>query len=207
MSKVNDSNYQQEHKAAKDELQQENESARQAQVLYEFMRAHPEIIPCEANLHLLKAWFGNLPEDISKATLGESIQHPKLRAQLAFQGEAQEREKLVDYIIENRQMSPDTSKHERARLLNQKLTTIETVRTIAENIQRKRELSQLPKKELQALARGPERQKFQEVPPLYQNRSMLYDLANTDLDGFKSLLRRCGKAQIDAILQQSEADQ
>jgi hypothetical protein len=200
--------YTEEKKQQKQDAKEQAEKARVAEAFRQFfdMNRDRGIIDCMANESILRAFFGDETDNISLQTLNDAVQHTSVSQQLARQSEHVEREKLVRYILSNRTMSPDTEKHERARLLNEKLTHIDTVRTIADNIKRKRELAALSTDELKAVARGPEPNKFMDVPPYFRTRNTLIDCANTDLPLFKRLIQKCGRAAIDAILQAPEEE-
>src|ERR1700674_1947044 len=198
--------YVEEKQQQKKELKAQAEATRVAEAFRQFFDMNRDIINCMANVSVWKAFFEDDTSNISLQTLNDAVEHTSVSQQLARQSEYVERQKLVKYILENRRMSPDTEKHERARLLNEKLTSLDTVREIAGNVQRKRELSQLPTNELKTLARGPEKSWLHPVPPLYQNRSMLLSLASENIQDFRLLVRRCGQAAIDAILAQRDED-
>ena len=67
-------------------------------------------------------------------------------------------------------------------------------------LKRKVEIRELTKEELRKMSRGVEASRFQPVPAIYQTRSMLLDLANTNVAEFRSLVKRCGEQQINKIL-------
>jgi hypothetical protein len=196
--------YTEEKKQQKQDAKEQAEKARVQQVFEEFFDQNRNIVRCEANEKLLRLFFGEDTENISLQTLNDALAHTSVNQQLARQRESVERENLVRYILGHRSMSPETATHERARLLNERLTHIDTVRTIADNIRRKRELAALSADELKVVARGPANHGFMEVPVMYRSKIMLLDLANTDLPAFKRLVQRCGKAAIDVLLQAPE---
>jgi nicotinamide mononucleotide adenylyltransferase len=198
--------YVEEKQQQKKELKAQAEAARVANAFQEFFDQNRDIVNCMANEKILRQFFGEDTENISVQTLKDAVEYTSVSQQLARQTEYVERQTLVRYILSNRTMSPETEKHERARLLNEKLTSLDTVREIAGNVRRKKELSKLPVQELKTLARGPEKSWLHPVPPLYQSRSMLLSLASENIQDFRLLVRRCGQAAIDAILAQRDEE-
>src|ERR1700694_2670062 len=168
--------YKETHDAEKAEIRVRQEELRIIEVFYNFVKAHPEIVSCEANRAILRHYFAGSEKDISAGTLEEALGHPALRARLAFQTPYKERLKLVDYIMSNRQMQPDTAKHERSRFMNEKLTAIETVRDVADNIKRKRELESKTVPELKSIVKGEPQSQWKPIPALYRSKNMLLSL-------------------------------
>ncbi len=198
--------YQEEKKDQRNKEKELAEKARVEQAFADFFDQNREVINCIANISVLTSFFEGDTSQITAQKLQDALDYTSVNQHLAKQSEYVERQKLVNYIIANRTMSPETEKHERARLLSD-LTHISTVRTIADNIRRKRELAALSTDQLKAVARGPAKDGYMEVPIMYRSKIMLLDLASTDLPAFKRLLARTRPGAIDAILAQRDDEE
>src|ERR1700694_1124212 len=150
--------YKETHDAEKAEIRVRQEELRIIEVFYNFVKAHPEIVSCEANRAILRHYFAGSEKDISAGTLEEALGHPALRAQLAFQSEQREREKLTAFIMKSRSQnqSESAAEHDEARFLNPKATDITTLRQINENILAKRELQSKSVEELREIIKRPD---------------------------------------------------
>ena len=194
-------------------LKMARHDAEQLKIFHEWSEAHPEF-QYEAAHSILKEYyhgepwtFENLSESAERLEENGAISRlrPKTEEQLAAD-EMEERKELVDFILENRQMLPETKRGEKIRFMNPRLTSIETLRQIKSNIEVKRRLATLTPEELKAEVRGPEKSWLHPVSPIYRTHSMLLSLPNTNLQEFRQLVRKCGQTAIDAILAQRGND-
>jgi hypothetical protein len=166
--------YSQQQAAIEETERASKESARQGTCLGNFMRAHPELSQIEANVSVIRDYFGkNSQEEIDSDSLEAALRHEKLRERLSFTNEQQERGQLCEFILKNRQMQQRTAQAERERFMSPH-TDIETLRQIKENIVSKRALSAKTVPELREIVRGPQGQQWKPVPQIYRNRSCSY---------------------------------
>ncbi len=194
-------------------LRQARADAKQLEIFHQWSQAHPEFA-YEAAHKLLQDYYHG--DEWTLADLQESAERLVAKGVITpmsppthediLQAEQEERLTLTNFIIANRQMQPETAKSERARFMNSSQTNIETLRQVKANIEQKRQLSALPKEQLQEIARGPQGQQYKPVPACYRTKVMLLDLASHNIQEFKQLIQRCGKAQIDAILAQRDEE-
>jgi hypothetical protein len=180
--------------------------ADEAAAFFEFYsKNRPEgLISCEANTKLLRDWMGDIK--ITAQSLQDAYENTSVNQQLAHQrSEGLERRDLVNFIIENRKMQPETEKAERERLMNPRLTAIETVRMIADRVKNRREMETKSVDELREIVKAGQPQTgFQEVPEQYRTKSALLRLANQNITLYKRLMQQCGRAALDAIIQRAE---
>jgi hypothetical protein len=136
----------------------------------------------------------------------EGVIKPREDYQIKEDAEAQDialRGQLIRFIMDNRKMSDDTRRSEFARL-SSKLTTTETLQTIADNIKRARLSEQELKKQAdeefkaQQAAHGIRPGRWQPVPEIMRHKEMLKAASAEEL---RSLAARCGWDQLNAILQ------
>jgi len=162
-----------------------------------FARSHPEVQWCQAADRIVRDFFGGDPIDVE--SLEYSYLHG-LKERLPLQSEETERDRLIKYILEHTRMSAELRAHEEARL-SSKHTATESLRVKAEEIQRRTEISKLPKEQIRELARGTQRSQYLPLPALYRTREMLL---SASADELRSLLKRCGSKQINQILNRKD---
>jgi hypothetical protein len=200
------SNYEQEKAAQKEESRILKERGDVAEAFYNFFVANRSegLIANEANKQILRLSLGNTP--ITLQTLQDAFDHTSVRRELCFVRPDVEREQLVDYIISARKMQPQTAVEERKRLMDPLLTDIETVRVVYDRVKNRRELESKSIEELREIVKPEPVSQWKPIPHIYQNRSMLLDLASRDVKGFRELMRRSGSDAINVILRQVEKD-
>jgi hypothetical protein len=176
-------------------LRQAKADAKQLEIFHRWSQAHPEF-DYQAAHALLKDYyhgeewtFENLQESAERLVAKGVISKlpPKTKEEIV-DAEMEQREALVNFVISNRQMSPQTAREERKRLMSPRLTSIETVRTIAENVKNRRRLEALPPADLKSLAAG-QRATQPELPENISREQILHLL---DAAQLKHIIARYG---------------
>jgi len=186
--------YDEQHELDVKQLQEKRQEASDWGELSTFYRRHREVIACEANSKLILQYFAGDP--LTAATLDDSLNHPRLRAQLAFQTEQESRAKVEEKILAllSHGGSSDAVAHEQAKF---KYKSTEELRAQLESLEAKREMRAKTPEELRALIRptvtAPQL-------PSHISKDNLLMLANNDTPAFRELVKRYGTS-VDARLQ------
>lgn len=204
-----------------DKLKLAKRDASQLTIFHEWSQAHPEF-NYQAAHSILKSYYNGEPwtlenlqasaERLAASGAIHPLDNDRIQSDAASaredaqEAEARERQELVNFIIANRQMQPQTAQEERKRLMSPVLTAIETVRNIAANVKAKREMQNKSVPELRTIAKGEPQSQWKPIPQIYRNKSMLISLANENISEFRRLVARCGRAQVDAILAQPSTE-
>jgi hypothetical protein len=202
------------------QLREARHDAAQLIIFDNWVKEHPEFDYTAAKNCIQEYYHGedwtleNLTESAERLVEKGIIKPLRLQAKTTadvLEEENDERKELVDFILTHRKYTPEGRRAEKARFLNAKVTHIGTLRQIKENILEARRLSALDRSELKQEVRDNAAAVhgtpgYMPVPELYKTRSMLISLANENVSEFRSLVRRCGQAAIDAILQTPERE-
>jgi hypothetical protein len=165
-----------------------------------FCERHSEVIDCDANFSLIKRYLADA--DIDEANLEAAYEHTGLRQQLAKQTREENRaavqEKIVALLGAS---SPGTIAHEKAKW---PYKSTEELREKLKQLEVKRDMQSKTPEQLRAIVKTAPPSRWKPMPECYKSRAMLMDLINTDVPGFKNLVKNCGSEQINAVLNRRE---
>ena len=197
-------------------LQQEQESARQAQKqaersrqMYLIFKNHPELINCQANEQAISNQLG---DDLTlEAYEHDFTASAEFRAKLALQTleqAAQRAEKtkrnLVNKIVSEMCVSPDSANAVAKQLFYLSIPELE--RRLRE-IEEKQRLAALPKEEVRQIVKqdaDTRRANLQRKYPFIPLDTQAREIKRMSLKELKELVRVYGQAQVDARLNSSD---
>jgi hypothetical protein len=181
------SNYRTDREAREQEAIQAQTEALSARAWFQFLEAHREIVPCEANLQIVKSYFGDEP--LSLEALEEScLQNPNLRKQMVFQTTAEDRTEVLQKLKTlTGSLSPEMA-----------YQPTEQIRSKVEEIQRRKEMENKSPEELRQIIND-NRRAPEALPPLPADitRTVLLKMPPAEL---KATLRRFGNSAVNARL-------
>ena len=182
------SNYRSDHDELQTRVEQQQQEAMDAKYWYVFLASHREVVPCEANLQIVKAYFADEP--FSLEALGEAIQNPNLRKQMVFQTTVEDRIRLLQALKGLTGEIPAMTKYQ----------STEEIRVMVEELQRRKELQPKSPAELRAIIKQNTPVVEADDLPTHMDRAFLLGL-NKPGD-FKRICERYGVAAVTKRLNQ-----
>ena len=178
-------------------LEQQNEG-----VFHLFFSSRREFLDCMAARKAILNYFEGSPLTVQNLEDAVAVDM-SLYKMLPRQTEAQDREKLEQAIKELLAGGGSKSavEHEVRKFPYKTVLELVAWRDKLVRIKQARESSP---EELRQIIKATAPSQWKPVPEIYQNRSMLISLANENVNEFKTLVRKCGQAQINAILQKRD---
>jgi hypothetical protein len=171
--------YREDVEAARQALADQQEQTRLEALFLAWFRKHRDVVPLEESYPIL----------VEKKII-------------PLQTEAQERRKILAeiFVLQKERMSSD-SYEGWSKVYRQQLhyKSTEKLRQELEQLQSRREMAQMPKKQLAALVRT--NIKRSPEPPADLTRESILFTAKTDREGFKALVARWGSSALNKILQ------
>jgi hypothetical protein len=192
--------YKEDVEAARQQLADQQEQTRLEALFLAWFRKHREIVACDATKNVVIAWFNG--DEITWDALEESYPILVAKKIIPLQTEAQERRKILAeiFVLQKERMSSD-SYEGWSKVYRQQLhyKSTEQLRHELDQLQNRREMAQMSKKQLAALVRT--NIKRSPEPPADLTRESILFTAKTDREGFKALVARWGSSALNKILQ------
>ena len=173
-------------------LKQQNET-----VLWQFFTVHREFKDCMAARRLIDTFFEGA--QLSAQLLEDAILATSLYQMLPKQTPEDDREKLQEAItvLLTGGGSPTSVEHEVRKFPYKTTEELVAWRDRLVEVKRAR---QATSSELRQLIKTAPPSRWKPLPECYRSRSVLLDLINIDVPGFKKLLASVGSDQINAVL-------
>jgi len=170
--------------------------------LHIFFSVHREFVDCLAARKAIKTYFADSPLTVQNLEDAVAVDS-SLSRMLPRQTETDDRQALEQAIVALLKggNSPSSLDHEIRKFPYKEIHELVEWRDKLVRIKQAREASP---EELRQIIKATAPSQFKPVPEIYQNRSMLISLANENVNEFKALVRKCGQAQINAILQKRD---
>jgi hypothetical protein len=186
-------NYAEQHAAHEAELERQTQSVNDKEQIYLLYCRRRDIVACEANSKLILNYFNGDPIE-NAAMLDDAIEHPALKARLAFQTPEQDRSKLEASITALLVGSPDAIQHERAKF---KYKTVEELSEWHDRLKSRKEMQQKSPAELRQIIKPTVT--APRLPADY-SRDTLLALAKSKISEFRALTKKYGNDAVNRRL-------
>jgi hypothetical protein len=166
-----------------------------------FFQVHREFKDCMAARKLIMNFFEGEP--LSPQLLEDAVNHTSLFQMLPKQTEEDDRQALETAITEllSGGGSPTAVQHEVSKF---KFKTVEELVVWRDRLVEVKRAREATPEQLRAIVKSAPPSRWKPLPTCYHSRNILLDFINTDIPGFKKLVRDCGSEQINAILNRRE---